>query len=879
MTTYITLQDGSGTEQSLADWGFALDGSTLSRSNSAQDVLTLPLPGASISGTPLFAFEDILTLRVGRTRTGTPGHYTYAGGALKFQGKMQNPILTWQGNREVVTYVILGPWYDLEHTLFQQTVTCWNGSALVQQPKADLCLFTKYDSGTGGLDIITTGQQITEILNYLLGIYASQGMAAPFQVGTIDTSITVGGVNTQVNVPTLTCKPMMCSEAIRKCLQISPDAVLWFDYSTNPPTINVKRQSALTAKTLAIADGVSHKSIRLIPRYDLQVRGVKISYKTTGSVNGNNYVEYTDDKYPSVGFPSGDGGLRVIVESVDLAGAVLNTIKKQVTVADATVIIGGTQGQKRTWWATQQSKFADYHVRFQDAGGAQTNIPDATITDEDTGAAVSLGTYPNQLREGTIEPWMELNTGGPVIARRCLVTAAMAYAEYDANGATPADTDTNGNRLRQYASKVETKRITLTNAVTGTYSTFTTFIPGESVPVGLASTIYTAMNALQYEGTHNIVQDQIGPDSARVGMGNTLNLSGGEAAWATMTALIQGITEDLGRGTTEINVGPAKHLNAQELWAILGFWRFRLPLVNTLARASGIAGDGTGVEINRNIPKSDSNDGVNQKPAEQQITPNTGVGATGNAVINLDANLIAAFSSSDIAFGSRIVQPRIFQDSSGNNFIGLFNGIPNFSGGGAGGLESELTISAVHEDYVVCSGMYTLNAVTVHSGGGGSGYAVNDVLTVPGSGTPGKIKVTSVTSGAITGLTVIYAGAYTADPAGSAIAVTNFSSSGSGATVDVTSNNSVNVAKQFHTRYFGSPITETELGITYANTYSDSNHRVSSDGTNTQNQQLLLPYETGKTVVAMPCNLIAVNGGSVNCTMMDNTASRIWLEV
>lgn len=875
---YITLEDGTGTEQSLSDWGFALEGSTLRRSNAAQDALTLPLPGASIAATPLFAFEDILTLRVGRTRTGSAPHYTYSGGSIKFQGKMQNPVLVLQGQREVVTYVIAGPWYDLEHTLFQQTISSWNGSAMVQTPRADLCLFTKYDTGTGGLDIITTAQQITEVLNYLLSVYSGQSMTAPFQVGTIDTRILVGGVSTQVNVPTLTCKPMMCSEAIRKCLQISPDAVLWFDYTTNPPTVNVKRQSSLTAKTLAIADGVSHKSIRLVPRYDLQVRGVKISYKTTGSVNGNNYVEYTDDKYP-VSFPAGDGGLRVVVESVDLAGAVLNTIQKNVIVASAAAAVGGTQANKRAFWSLLQSKFADYHVRFQDGASPPnaTTIPDATIVDEDTGSPVSLSTYPNVLREGTVEPWMTLSSGTGVIAKRCLISSAMAYAEYDSSGSS--DTDTTGNRLHLYPAKTESKRVTLTNAITGTYKTFSTFIPGEGVPVGLASTIYTAMNVLQYEGTHSIVQSQIGPDSATIGMGNTLNLSGGETAWTTMAALIQSITEDLGRGTTDIDVGPAKHLNAQELWSILSFWRFRLPIYNTLARASGIAGDSTSVEINRNVPKSDTDHSTPHQDSAQLATmANTGGGSpTGNAVINWDLTLMAGWLPADVPYASRVMQPRLvtLADGSKAGVMATKDGM-TFSGGlTSGGLGVEVTITAVNDDYVTVSGIYQVATAAVHSGGGGTGYAMGDIVTLGGSaGIPSAtFEVTSESGGVVSAVSVVNAGTYLSDPAGSGVATTG--GSGSGLTLDITSTSSVNVAKQPRMRIHGSPITETLLGVTYTYNYSDSNHRTSSDGTNTENAVLVPSYETSQKIDAVPCQAISVSGGTVTCYLFDST-NRAW---
>lgn len=78
-----------------------------------------------------------------------------------------------------------------------------------------------------------------------------------------------------------------------------------------------------------------------------------------------------------------------------------------------------------------------------------------------------------------------------------------------------------------------------------------------------------------------------------------------------------------------------------------------------------------------------------------------------------------------------------------------------------------------------------LNTVAVHSGGGGSGYVVNDVLTIAGgTGTSATVKVTSVSSGAITGIQVSTVGSYTANPTLTSNAATG--GTGSSASLDLT---------------------------------------------------------------------------------------------
>lgn len=85
-------------------------------------------------------------------------------------------------------------------------------------------------------------------------------------------------------------------------------------------------------------------------------------------------------------------------------------------------------------------------------------------------------------------------------------------------------------------------------------------------------------------------------------------------------------------------------------------------------------------------------------------------------------------------------------------------------------------VEIVTSDYV--------DSVTID--GGGTGYAVNDILTVAGgtSTHAATLRVTSVAAGVIDGIKVEQAGAYTADPTLAANAVTG--GTGSGATMDLT---------------------------------------------------------------------------------------------
>jgi hypothetical protein len=74
--------------------------------------------------------------------------------------------------------------------------------------------------------------------------------------------------------------------------------------------------------------------------------------------------------------------------------------------------------------------------------------------------------------------------------------------------------------------------------------------------------------------------------------------------------------------------------------------------------------------------------------------------------------------------------------------------------------------------------------VAVHSAGGGSGYVANDILTIAaGTGTAATVKVNTVSSGAITSISVLTRGNYSVSPATPNSAT---GGTGSGANLDLT---------------------------------------------------------------------------------------------
>lgn len=596
MATYLTIEY-SGTEKSLADWGIALAGIIGEFHNQQADTLRVRVPGKLVTDDPLFAFESTIIFRINRTSaTGAAG--SFSGGSIEFQGKRVSNPLDLRPNYEGVQYEFQGPWYDLERTPFRQKTAAWITSAVGFKYTSSIVLFMKFAAGYTAYVPATSGETITEILQSLLDAYSDNGDPAPYQIGTVDPAL---------NLPSLICKPMMCADALMKCIELSPDCKFYFDYTFTPPKIHCRSQANLTSLSLAIKDGTNHKSLNLVSRPELQARSVIVNYQTTQEENGKTYTLFSTDKYPAMG---PDGGLRVIIEDVDLQGSKSRTLTGSI-VTTAVAAIGGTLAQRRAWWAAHDQRFEGSKIRFQDTAAATNNayLPDATAVDAETGDPVDLSAYPNELVDGTIHPWMGFN------AKRVKISAKMLYAQYDVDATAGSETATNGKPIRKAVLREHHVEIVVTDGTTGTYWETLVDDPGEGVPIGLAQAVYNSLATLQYEGGYVKVEAAI---TAGVTHANKLNLTGGRTEWTTMNAQIQSIRKDYGRGETEIRIGPAKHLNAGEIYSLLKFLRFRQTWFSIQSRLSGAATSGT-LEITRNAPKKNTVPG-NEDLAYSSVT-------------------------------------------------------------------------------------------------------------------------------------------------------------------------------------------------------------------------------------------------------------------
>ena len=628
----------AGSEKSFAAWGFSYDTED-ELGNQIADVFTATIVGADIGtegDTPTFPFEASVIVQSGRISS-TGAANTFSGGEIMFTGKrVDNPAKV-TGEAQGVTYKFEGPWYDLKSTHFQQKFL---GGDSVEYLLPELVLNTS-TAVTSGQILISVGDQIQAVLQWLLDQYAAQGFAAPYQyigralnAGAIDLDSTDGVYDYSVDeatttidyslfalfLPSYIAKPMMCADAIIKSLQLSPRVTLSFDYSTSPPTFYAALVDTMTPATLPLFDGVNHKSINIKSRDDLLVRCINIMYRVTNTVDGTPVVDYVQDKWGPNGSNSDldpDSGLRVINELIDLQGVNIASVTAHLDVEPvlATADSGGTsQDLKRDWWSAKRgggvSKLDDARVRFQDNTGTFAPIDDATIIDAQTndvlttddliayGLCDSFGNLVlNRIVSGTVHAWMKRNDGQPVVKKKVHIQVTMTYAEYNAESAsgTP-DTDMSGTSLHQYNTIDHHVDLVVTNGVTGTYTTLASTTPGETFIVGdggIAQYLYNHLNVPQYEGDYAKVEVAFGSMAT---LRNAINFSNGAEAWADMNAQPQSLRRHYGKKTTEIQIGVAKHLNSGQLSALLNMWRYRRTWYNPQLRTQNDLGEAGNVD-------------------------------------------------------------------------------------------------------------------------------------------------------------------------------------------------------------------------------------------------------------------------------------------
>jgi hypothetical protein len=458
-----------------------------------------------------------------------------------FQGKVTSTPISGSGTREGQAVLCADAWEDLENTIYQEAWATGGTPSSVLLPRAVLGIGLK----SGAYARLKVGEMITLIINYAI----SQGVA-----------ITMGTVpEGEIMIPSEVANSS-CAELIRECLKLHPDWIPYLSHATTPPVFNITQAGAEGAPAATIPlTGGSVTDFSVVYRSDMRPDAVRIVYEMAGEIDGEVYRKVQVDKYPTGG---PDGGPRVISATIPLAGMQMQVQKNRVQTRPLPPE-GSDQDDLEAYVKDKFPQIA--HIDNDDMRVAVWELEMVTET-LDFPPEISpqaermefddIADVTRELVRGTIEDWMRRKVGQVKVRLQVQGRPTLPQADKDLLAALP-----------------EYMTITGTNALTKTYKGITQWVAAEDFPAGLAQATYQGIiDSMSWEGSVTMADE----DCSSFGYhGRIIKLTGGDEAWANMTAPVHTVDLDISTGTTRISFGPHPYLAPADFLELQRILRFR----------------------------------------------------------------------------------------------------------------------------------------------------------------------------------------------------------------------------------------------------------------------------------------------------------------
>lgn len=429
-------------------------------------------------------------------------------GVRKFAGRCAEKRTVKSAAGDVYEYTFKSPWQDLcEIPFMQEWAQETPGEGGVKNVMKTRAILGQDRDG----EKISSQAQLKEILDFA----AAHGAA-----------MEAGEIEAPTEIPSDEMTDMSCAEAVLRVLRWTPDAVSFFDYSSEVPALHIKRRASLPEKSL---DGMSMARVAHCAREDMRAESVCVIYEKSNSADGQSWESVEYDTWPE---GAAQPGRKTLVFTVPLAGHKSRIQTQKIKTRE--IRMGNED-----WWREKIPSLAN---------------PEATTFEIQNPSRKS--TLPRELVSGTVMDWM------------------MKSAEEDVITATVAAFDASGKRLSLHNC---TLKIVATDASTYNYSRriFSSF--EEKTPKGVAKAVYEAVKDAPVEGSAAAVEtDFAGAFCKRV-------------SWMSefSGAVVTQETLDLFRRTATLKFGPPKHLYPSGIAQLFRTARPRKIPETQTARGSG----------------------------------------------------------------------------------------------------------------------------------------------------------------------------------------------------------------------------------------------------------------------------------------------------
>ena len=492
----------------------------------------------------------------------------YRDGVQFFTGTVTNvrPIISQSSQQAQVT--VSGPWWWMERINMTTVRTDGAGST------GERMTFVFGNATTGG-DLETHIRSL---------IARAIALGVPMQLG---------GVADFFNVPQISLNQSTVGQALSELVRLVPDTQVNFDYSTTPPTIDIRRRGTSTPRTIDVATAPVD-SIDIEPMIELQVSQVRLPY-VTRDVQGRTVYQEQASGTAATGK----------VEILTVSGPELDTFlpnelfdSYSIKTALATV----TNGKR--WIQDQQTNLVELAKKngYTDGrfpwvlsnGGGVTLFKTASTTSvkpsfssfkaygfpllslfSTSGVQYNLATS-NIIITSDPPDWIESELG---IGFK---SATLEGYFIDSHNYRPAGTTiplpsyweevgfefqysgylTEINDPPKVIYGLKKFSIPCYIVTTAYTSTTTVYRPADysfiQPPANLAANLKAAQDWLPYTGSITLVDEDVGGTRY---MGTKISLTNTLPAYASMNALVAGVNLDIATGTTTIELGQPPRLD------------------------------------------------------------------------------------------------------------------------------------------------------------------------------------------------------------------------------------------------------------------------------------------------------------------------------
>ncbi|PTY02562.1 hypothetical protein DB346_08420 [Verrucomicrobia bacterium LW23] len=572
----LTYQPGqpnpAARTRTLAGWG--ISSLTRSLNNLQADVVDIAIDGALVDDPAPWAYGQVCAI--------------YRDGVQWFYGVVVTNPRQASGPAEGMEYRLEGPWWYAQRKIFEQNWKYRDPENPEAEPTERLVTRAVLCQRLNG-PRMTTGEQIGEVVDLLIA------RGCPIQKGTIEPA---------VYAPYNEVRDMPCAEVIRNMMRWTPNAVVWFDYATTPPTLHVTSRDNMPAVTQTLGGTLLPGSggvrvgpidLQITPRHDLIVPAVVIHIERVNSIDGYSYTSVDVQKAPPEATGTEFGAM---ICTLELGGGT-KSIQRQRVVAPFIDI------SSEDWWRAHKPELNSV------VGLVMGHPQKANLTGiKKVGGGPGL---PRELKGGAIPSW-------ETQAQTYEVEVFTVFSGLDKSGASEYKHEFSPISIQLMGTELSDK----------TYSRTSSATEAEQAPPNLAQQLYDVMSVLHYDGSITLWEPEC---SSAVRPGMKLNIAGGHADWATMGAQVQQVREDVFRGTTEVGFGAPEHLGTQDLLELMRVTNGRRVSTRAAEREGGepseaVQTDGpTGTAIQRGanlggsiIQQALSSPSDNEENKESKIT-------------------------------------------------------------------------------------------------------------------------------------------------------------------------------------------------------------------------------------------------------------------